>query len=308
MLQFIGHGSAFNTELGNTSAYIKRGNTLFLIDCGSSTFDRIMKRNLLEGVEHIHILMTHTHPDHVGSLGDLIFYGYFMIGKVFERDVTVYSPKELQLPTLLRLMGVEDKTYNLVTIDETAEIDSGGFQIQMDVVPVTHFDCIASFGYILHFENRTIYYSGDANEIPTPILDRLNNGEFDFFFQDTCKADYVGNVHLPLRKLDELVNPNVRERVYCMHLDVGFDIERANALGFNVVSSLDEKFIPVSAQKPAYKLGQVVGKGNSIPLSVVQRRISFDLDTKETFLLYTVEMENGKMLEVKEKTLKNFDE
>ena len=34
MLKFIGMGSAFNTGLGNTSAYIKKEDRMLLIDCG----------------------------------------------------------------------------------------------------------------------------------------------------------------------------------------------------------------------------------------------------------------------------------
>ena len=41
MLKFIGTGSAFNQDLGNTSAYIKDGETLLLIDCGETVFQRI---------------------------------------------------------------------------------------------------------------------------------------------------------------------------------------------------------------------------------------------------------------------------
>lgn len=47
MLKFLGRGSAFNTEEGNTSAYIKENRTLFLIDCGSNIFERIMFKDLL---------------------------------------------------------------------------------------------------------------------------------------------------------------------------------------------------------------------------------------------------------------------
>jgi hypothetical protein len=46
-LKFIGTGSAFNTNLGNTSAYIKYDNDLLLIDCGESIFERLIKNDIL---------------------------------------------------------------------------------------------------------------------------------------------------------------------------------------------------------------------------------------------------------------------
>jgi uncharacterized protein (DUF433 family) len=65
----------------------------------------------------------------------------------------------------------------------------------------------------------------------------LNEGQIDVFYQDTCQADYEGNPHLSLNKLDKLVNQNMKERVRCMHLDVNFDVSEAKQLGFNVVTS-----------------------------------------------------------------------
>ena len=81
MLKFIGSGSAFNTKLGNTSAYYKIGHQMLLIDCGSNIFHRIKEHNLLEGIEDIHVLITHTHADHVGSLADLIFIAIIVMAK-----------------------------------------------------------------------------------------------------------------------------------------------------------------------------------------------------------------------------------
>ena len=73
MLDFLGLGSAFNTDLGNTSAYIKKNTSLLLIDCGSTVFSKLHRIGLLDGVSDIYVIITHTHADHIGSLSDLIF-------------------------------------------------------------------------------------------------------------------------------------------------------------------------------------------------------------------------------------------
>ncbi|MDK2600591.1 MBL fold metallo-hydrolase [Bacillus stercoris] len=106
MLNFIGTGSAFNTKLGNNSAFIKKDNSLFLIDCGSTTFSRLKETGLLEDVEKVFVLLTHTHADHVGSLGDLILYGYYSMGKLGVPNVSVYSPFSLNIKNLLYMQGV----------------------------------------------------------------------------------------------------------------------------------------------------------------------------------------------------------
>lgn len=78
-LIFLGRGSAFNTCEGNTSAYFIDNNELFLIDCGESVFGELKERNILNDVSCVNILITHTHSDHVGSIGSLIMYCYYVL-------------------------------------------------------------------------------------------------------------------------------------------------------------------------------------------------------------------------------------
>jgi ribonuclease BN (tRNA processing enzyme) len=241
LLNFIGSGSAFNTKFGNNGAFIKEGDILFLIDCGSSTFERLQRFKVLDGVNHIYVLMTHTHPDHVGSLGDLIFYGYYnlehYLGNV---PVKVFAPFDLTIRHLLRDMGVDERYYDLVQFDESSGVHFGDFHIQFESVPVSHVDNLKSFGYIIRHKNKKCYYSGDCNAIPSFIIDQLENNNFDLMYQDTCKADYEGNVHLSLRELSEIIDLGLRHKVFCMHLDSDFNKEEAESLGFNVVLNFSE--------------------------------------------------------------------
>lgn len=105
MLNFIGRGSAFNTKEGNNSTFIKNENHLLLVDCGSDVFSRIMELNLLQNVEEIDVIITHLHPDHFGSLGDLIFYSYFGIGEGKLPTLTVHHYSD-KLEEILENMGV----------------------------------------------------------------------------------------------------------------------------------------------------------------------------------------------------------
>ena len=54
MLNFIGVGSAFNTELGNNSAFIKKQNSLILVDCGGTVFHKLQELNILDGLENLY--------------------------------------------------------------------------------------------------------------------------------------------------------------------------------------------------------------------------------------------------------------
>jgi hypothetical protein len=137
-------------------------------------------------------------------------------------------------------MGVNSETYIYEKIHELDEVIINGqddFSIKVQPFRVRHVRDMFCFGYVITYNNEIAYYSGDTYEISEYYLRELHSGKFKYFYQDTCAADYEGNVHLSLRKLHELIKPDVRRLVYCMHLDKGFNVEEAEELGFKVVSS-----------------------------------------------------------------------
>jgi len=237
LLQFIGRGSAFNTLEGNNSAYCIHEGELFLIDCGSNVFERLDHAGVLGVVKNIKVLITHTHDDHIGSLGGLIFHSYFNMGTMGEKNITVYAPYTLKVPKLLSLMGVTNKYYHIKQFESHVELEYASEPVFVQAVPNHHVEEILSYGYLLDIKGKCVYYSGDSNNIHPYILGRLESGIIDYFYQDTCKADYEGNVHLSINKLCELVGKN-RDKIYCMHLDKGFPVQWVKTLGFNVVESV----------------------------------------------------------------------
>src|SRR5574344_298128 len=78
-LKFLGRGSAFNVEEGNTAAYFKIDKNLILIDCGELIFERLITKKILDDVDDIYVFITHLHSDHVGSLLSLINYAYYIL-------------------------------------------------------------------------------------------------------------------------------------------------------------------------------------------------------------------------------------
>jgi ribonuclease BN (tRNA processing enzyme) len=233
VFQFIGNGSAFNPNLGNTSCFIRRENTILLIDCGGTVFHQIMKQNLLDDLQQLQIVITHTHPDHVGSLGDLIFYCHFGL----QLKPTLFFPKPELLNNLLTCLGVEPFMFGLQSGLE-ASFSGGAFLgARIRFIPVTHVDTLPTFGFILELEGKRCYYSGDSNRINPEIIEMLAHGSLDLMYQDTCEADYDGNPHLSLRRLAETIPQSLRNKVYCIHSDRQFNREEAVKLGFNVVET-----------------------------------------------------------------------
>ena len=138
--------------MGNTSAWFEMDGCLFLVDCGETVYELLMKRSNLREYRQIYVLLTHLHADHVGSLGSLISYNYCILG----RKICVIHPRATVVE-LLRLMGIKDEFYNYYQ-----ELPEDAGCLRAEPVPVEHADNMDCFGYILEAEGMRIYYSGDA--------------------------------------------------------------------------------------------------------------------------------------------------
>ena len=101
-LNFLGKGSAFYPLYGNTGAYMRFEDELYLLDCGETAFDTLYRKEDLDRISHIYVILTHLHADHVGSLGTLISYYYCLHGI----QVYVIHPE----PTVVQLLTLEGIT------------------------------------------------------------------------------------------------------------------------------------------------------------------------------------------------------
>ena len=231
MLNFIGMGSAFNTEIGNTSAFVKKNDSLILIDCGGTVFHKLQELSMFDELKNLYIVITHTHPDHVGSLGDVIFYSYYIL----KHKPTIFFPQKELIERFLTSIGVSAEMYNFNSnnVEDINDMQLGDFSI--DFMPVFHVDTIPAYGFIMKLNGSVFYYSGDASGISDTIVDKLKNGQICRIYQDTCGLDYEGNAHLSLRKLCDTVPHEFRNKVYCMHLDKNITAEDVKNNGFNVV-------------------------------------------------------------------------
>ena len=193
VIRFLGCGSAFNPLMGNTSAYFKKGDNLFLIDAGETVFSELFKRKLLAESENIYVLITHTHGDHVGSLPSILSYTYYVLGK----KVTIVYPDK-SLIQLLDLMGISRDIYKIIT-DKTVSIEN----VLIQAVEVKHEENIKCFGYILDICGKKIYYSGDSYEIPVIVEKEFIAGNISEIYQDTTEFSSDRPSHCPLDVLEK---------------------------------------------------------------------------------------------------------
>lgn len=232
-LRFIGSGSALNTALGNNCAYIKKGGSLLLIDCGSTTFSRLQSLNLLADLSNIYVLITHRHPDHVSSLGDLIFY----VRYILLANISVLTPDGDNLVELLKLMGVQEDLYTLIRLNGTYELKNTDFQVEVAAIPVEHVEDMDCYGYLITYQDKKVYYSGDARSISDHILRSFEKNDLNYIYQDVCSYDYPNNPHMYFNRLCDLIKVKDRERVFCMHYDEKFNRAHALQTGFKLIEN-----------------------------------------------------------------------
>ena len=122
-LFFLGRGAAFNPKEGNNSAYFVENNQLFLIDCGESIFERLVESGVLESVEAINLMITHTHSDHIGSLGSLAMYSFY----------TLHKPLNIILPENAKHLPNIEKILSELDAQEMSEL-LDGIDAQQDML------------------------------------------------------------------------------------------------------------------------------------------------------------------------------
>lgn len=230
-LSFLGRGSAFNVKEGNTSAFVKNENAILLIDCGENIFERIILKNLLDNVEDVFILITHLHPDHVGSLGSLIFYCYYMKNI----RLNILYEDTYSLTRLLKLQGASTSQFNIFSSKEAMNLNKFGIT-KIEAIETEHTPEIESFGYKIDFsEGLRILYLGDINSINNCIIQEIKDGYYSEVYLDTCLKDFKHNPHLSIDRLSKLVPKDIRAKVYCMHYDSDDLIPKIIGEGFNAV-------------------------------------------------------------------------
>ena len=228
-LVFLGRGSGYHTNEGNTSAYIRKNGVLLLIDCGETVFKRILEKNLVEGVKELYVLITHMHSDHIGSLSGFIGFCYWKYNIVTK----IYFNEKEKISMFLELLGLnEGESFN---VDDAKNKRIDSLKLKFSASITKHVKALNTYSYVLRFdEGNDIFYSGDTYETNFDVIPYLESG--NLIYHDVCLNDSKENVHTSLRALSELIPQKYRNQVYCMHIDGENFIEEAIKQGFNIVN------------------------------------------------------------------------
>ena len=239
MLKFIGTGDLGNATLGNTSAYIKQGKNLLLLDCGTTAYARMQQLNIFEDINKVYIAITHMHPDHVGALANTIFYlNYWknIVPSIIISNNEESTQKD-ELERFLSLQGVETDNYQFVFV---SELDMPEI-ISFDFKPVEHSSNMKSYAFEIGFENKKIYYLGDNNDKKYIKSLIKNLKKDDLIYTDCTTLKLKKQVHMPLEVLNQLADESIRKQIYCMHFCSDDDIEEIKKAGYSIARNEQSK-------------------------------------------------------------------
>ncbi|MEG1146016.1 MAG: hypothetical protein RSE21_01130 [Bacilli bacterium] len=231
-LHFTGCGAMFEPHYGNTSATFKDGSNLFIIDCGTDVANSLILNKIINENLNFYLLITHTHCDHIGSIGVLAQYIYYKLGKTLN-IVTSNKMKYIKnIKNILDGMLVEKECYKFINEEE---LDNKNISFnKIRYVETYHGEkYIKSTSIIIYSDNGNILYTGDINN--SDIIKKFikENNNIDKIYTDSCYNE--SKVHVSINELSKEIPKNIKNKVYCMHFD---DIKLIDAIkknGFNYV-------------------------------------------------------------------------
>lgn len=230
-LHFLGRGAAFNTREGNTAACVRADGQLLLLDCGETVFARLREGGLLEGVTRVLAAVSHLHADHCGSLGTLALYCRYVLHTRLEIIVPEDEAYVEQLRALLAIVGCGGDDYTLTS--DTAFAGAAGVSA-LSCLPTRHAPGMRCFSFALKDNEGWVFYSADTCTADTALDFLAAHPDARALYMDATDADFPGNVHLSLARLEEAFPPALRKRVFLMHLNAPGCAEKGRALGFGI--------------------------------------------------------------------------
>lgn len=238
-LLFLGRGNSSNAHEGNTAAYFMEDRHLFLIDCGETIFSKIISLELLKDIDEIHVIITHTHSDHVGSLGSFIMYCYYNVHKKFHFILPNDALHMNNIITLLKSVGCSQEMYDIVDVEDYDYQFESFDKIRYRLTKhVDYLDCYSIFFYT---KKGCIYYSGDSCNMENIDWLLSQNIQVDKLYVDVTNRDFPGNIHLYIGELYQHLPKELFHKVYCMHFNDSDCLKQALNYGFHVVELTEKK-------------------------------------------------------------------
>lgn len=227
-LNFLGIGSAWNINEDNTLAYIKKDDKMILIDCGESITRKIIANDILSGIKELYILISHTHSDHVGSLGTLLFYSKY--NKQIANKIVL--PKDecftANLKEYLRLVDITTE----VEFVDFSDLISAFNLIKFDILKATHVKTLPCYCFVLEDEEGLVYYSTDNSNVD--YIKHYLQYPNSKIYTEICDSNEMQEEHLSIGLLEQSISSTEKKRIYLMHINEMLNVSELLKKGYNI--------------------------------------------------------------------------
>ncbi len=231
-LHFTGRGAMLYPKEGNTAAYFEDDNNFYLIDCGEDVAGKLVEQGKLNQDKNYYLLVTHTHSDHIGSLGTLQQYLYWVNHKKLNIVVSEEMAYQKELKDIIRGFGLVEDTYNIVDIKELD--NKSPLFLDMHYVPSNHGDTpLKSCSIVINTREGSVLYTGDIAD--ADVIEKFikDSDKIDKMYVDTSYTK--SPVHLSIHELKEVIPSNLADKVYCMHINNEKLVDIILEYGYNLV-------------------------------------------------------------------------
>lgn len=193
-----------------------------------------MDKKILNDINCVNIFITHTHSDHVGSIGSLIMYCYYVLKIGVNIIISKDSLYKDDLISLIRIFGCTNDMYRVVyehELDNKYNVFNS-----VKYMKTNHVKEISSYGILFDTSDGILYYSGDTSDLNN-ISELISNSlVIDKIYVDVTSYDVANNVHVFIGILNKEIPDYLKPRVYCMHINDEKCADMVLEYGFNIVN------------------------------------------------------------------------
>lgn len=232
-LTFTGRGAAFNVKEGNTNAYFIEKDKLFLVDCGETMFETLMRKGVFNGIKEVYVLVSHTHSDHCGSLGSVGLYCQFVLGSKLKIIAPHNEEYVADLRNLMKIFGNTDNAFEIIYEEDVDGVfetfDSVRYELTL------HDYMLTCYSFVFETNEGAVFYSADTRVVDNLLNFVANHQKIDKIFMEVTDLRGTKDIHLNIDDLNDAISDGIKEKTYMMHLRGDSTIEKLLAYGFKIV-------------------------------------------------------------------------
>ena len=245
----LGSAAAVSSAIrDNTSLAFESRKDIFLLDCGGSPYQKLLKAGL--NPEHLKgVILTHVHPDHIYGLPSLVHH-FIMTRRTDPLPIYANRATLRVVKGILGIMGLKRDFLILNEIPKEeghTVVDSEEYAIQTS--PVRHVVPTVAVKITARLSGASVVYSADT--APCPELLALAR-EVDFLFQECSTAREIRG-HTTPWQAGKLAQWCGVKRLVLVHLGTSLAEESSRVL--DEVRAYYKGEVEIAHDLSAYKLG-----------------------------------------------------